>query len=322
MKKRHKLGWVLSISILGIYLGNASWLAGVPDGEVTLLAHRGVHQTYHRKNLDNETCTAERIDPPTHNLLENTFDSMRAAISYGADIIELDIHPTTDGEFVVFHDWTVDCRTEGTGRTRDHSLAELKALDIGYGYTSDNGKTYPFRGQFVGQMPTLSEVLTEFPDTAFMINLKSSSKNDAKALLEYMPGDEWRRISFMGHHAPLSIIKADNPDILYVTRKGTKDCLKTYLMIGWSGYVPKSCHNTYVTVPANLRHLAWGWPHRFEKRLNAVGSRSLLRGDLSGPSAGGIDYAQDLERVPDGYTGIIFTNKIETVGPKLKVAEQ
>ena len=37
---------------------------------------------------------------------------MRAAFAAGADIVELDIHPTTDGQFAVFHDWTLDCRTE------------------------------------------------------------------------------------------------------------------------------------------------------------------------------------------------------------------
>ncbi|MGV3492212.1 MAG: hypothetical protein ACO1OG_12925 [Devosia sp.] len=31
---------------------------------------------YHRENLDSEACTAERIDPPTHELLENTIASM------------------------------------------------------------------------------------------------------------------------------------------------------------------------------------------------------------------------------------------------------
>jgi glycerophosphoryl diester phosphodiesterase len=36
---------------------------------------------------------------------------MRAAFDLGADIVELDVHPTVDGSFVVFHDWTVECRT-------------------------------------------------------------------------------------------------------------------------------------------------------------------------------------------------------------------
>jgi glycerophosphoryl diester phosphodiesterase len=64
------------------------------------------------------------------------------------------VHPTTDGQFAVFHDWTLDCRTDGHGITREHSIADLKKLDIGYGYTTDGGRRYPFRGSGVGMMPT------------------------------------------------------------------------------------------------------------------------------------------------------------------------
>ena len=62
---------------------------------------------------------------------------MQAAFDYGADVVEFDIHPTTDGRFVVFHDRRLDCKTNGQGLTRSHAIKELKALDIGYGYTFD-----------------------------------------------------------------------------------------------------------------------------------------------------------------------------------------
>ena len=318
MKKRSVFAWVTTGIVTVIYLNNASWIAGPPDGELTLLSHRGVHQTYHRQDLTNDACTAERIDTPTHNYLENTIESMRAARGYGANIVELDIHPTTDGEFVVFHDWTVDCRTNGTGKTRDHSLAELQALDIGYGYTADDGQTYPFRGQDAGMMPTLRDVLDTFPSMTFLINIKGRSKSAAQDLLSYLPEDDWHRINFMGHPDALGVLKAAKPGPIYISRQATKSCLKTYLATGWSGYVPKSCHNMYVMVPANLRHLAWGWPHRFENRLNAVGSRSVLIGDLGSHLAGGIDNGRDIDRVPDEYTGIVYTNKIEIIGLVLK----
>ncbi|MFG3757139.1 glycerophosphodiester phosphodiesterase family protein, partial [Klebsiella pneumoniae] len=73
--------------------------------------------------------------PPTHPYLENTIASLQAAFAAGADIAEVDVHPTTDGQFAVFHDWTLDCRTNGSGVTREHAMAELRTLDIGYGYT-------------------------------------------------------------------------------------------------------------------------------------------------------------------------------------------
>ena len=106
-----------------------------------LIAHRGVHQTYHREGLDNFTCTASRINPVSHNYLENTLESIQAAFEYGADMVELDIHPTTEkngvDDLIVFYDWTLDCRTEarcvGGCETNKFSLEYIQSLDIGFG---------------------------------------------------------------------------------------------------------------------------------------------------------------------------------------------
>ena len=116
-----------------VFLNNTNLFDAPHDGRPILLAHRGLHQIYRCDGLTADTCTARRILSPEHPYLENTLASMEAAFRAGADIVELDIHPTADGHFAVFHDWTVDCRTEGKGVTRQHTLAALKALDIGYG---------------------------------------------------------------------------------------------------------------------------------------------------------------------------------------------
>jgi glycerophosphoryl diester phosphodiesterase len=65
----------------------------------------------------------------------------------GADVVEFDVHITKDGQFAVFHDWTMDCRTNAEGVTGDYTMDELKKLDIGYGYTADHGKTSNFAGK-------------------------------------------------------------------------------------------------------------------------------------------------------------------------------
>ena len=54
----------------------------------------------------------------------------------GADIVELDIRVAADRQFVLFHDVELGCRTDGTGRVSQHSVAELQRLDVGYGYTA------------------------------------------------------------------------------------------------------------------------------------------------------------------------------------------
>jgi glycerophosphoryl diester phosphodiesterase len=128
------------------------WPRSLPPKPLSfqLISHRGVHQTFPLDNLENDTCTAKIIDRPTHDFLENTIYSISEAFQYGADMVEIDIHPTTDNQLAVFHDWTIDCRTNGRGITHEQSMTSLKKLDLGYGYTADGGKTYPFRGKAIG----------------------------------------------------------------------------------------------------------------------------------------------------------------------------
>jgi len=64
---------------------------------------------------------------------ENTLAAYRRAISYGVDVIEIDLRGTRDGEVVILHDETLDRTTDGTGKVTDHTLAELKQLNAGSG---------------------------------------------------------------------------------------------------------------------------------------------------------------------------------------------
>lgn len=320
MRKRFRVLFIFAIAIVCIVLYNASFLAPLPDGSLTIMSHRGVHQTFKTKGIGNDTCTAKVILPPKHNFLENTLPSMAEAISHGADMIELDIHPTSDGEFVVFHDWTLQCRTNGRGKTRDHKLAELKALDIGYGYSGDGGQTYPFRGQFIGAMPTLGEVLIAFPDIQFLINMKSRSSQEAQLLLEYLTARQVspKRVVIYGHEKPISKIKTLTSDFTVFSKQSAKACFIHYGLLGWTGYLPKACRSTWVIVPENFRWAVWGWPNRFQSRLDKVGSEAVLTGPQTrSRSNPAIDSTEQLAHIPKNFAGTIWTNRIELIGPEL-----
>jgi glycerophosphoryl diester phosphodiesterase len=301
-----------------LYVWNASWWGAPQTYALDIQAHRGLHQSFSRDGLTRDSCTAARIDTPTHDYIENTLPSMRAALDYGASQIEIDIHPTIDGEFAVFHDWGLACRTNGVGPVRDLSWAQLKDLDIGYGYTADGGISFPFRGQFIGVMPRLSDVLNNFPETRFAVNIKSRSRKEAQLLMRYLEAMDITRLDFIGHHAPMKEIKTIKPEARVMSRQSAKACLLSYMALGWSGYVPKPCHNMTVPVPVNYRRLLWGWPYKFETRLNKRASRSLLIGPLSHAGTAGLDSPEDLKWVPKHYSGIVFTNKAEIIGPILK----
>ena len=62
---------------------------------------------------------------------ENTMTAFRKALEAGADGIELDARMTQDGKIVVMHDSTVDRTTNGSGKVRELSFAEILSLDAG-----------------------------------------------------------------------------------------------------------------------------------------------------------------------------------------------
>ena len=59
---------------------------------------------------------------------ENSPTAFHATSKLPVDQVEFDIHPTNDGEIVVFHDAMLERTSNGSGEMAAHSLAELKAL--------------------------------------------------------------------------------------------------------------------------------------------------------------------------------------------------
>jgi glycerophosphoryl diester phosphodiesterase len=321
--KKIALALVLIVSLLGafVYVTNANF--GPPrSGKPLLLAHRAVAQRFDAANVQRDTCTATLIEPPTHAFLENTLASMQAAFAFGADIVELDVHPTTDGQFAVFHDWTLDCRTDGHGVTREHAMAELKRLDIGYGYTADGGRTYPFRGQGVALMPSLDEVLRTFPDRSFLINIKSNDPDEGRKLAEALrPVAPERRRSLMAYGGDRSIeeLRRNLPDLKVMSRGSLKSCLLRYIASGWTGMTPEACRRMVVLVPINIAPWLWGWPDRFLDRMVAADSAVFVIGAYRGGDfSSGIDTPEDMAGLPSGFTGGVLTNEIEWAGKALR----
>ena len=223
---------------------------------------------------------------------------MRAAFEAGADIVELDIHPTTDGHFAVFHDWTLDCRTDGKGVTREHSLADLKTLDVGHGYSADGGKTFPLRGKGVGAMPTLDEVLAAFPGKGFFIHIKSRDRSEGEKLaarLKRLAPEERVSLAVYGASEPVEEVKRQLPDLYVGARGALKDCLLGYIATGWFGRVPEACRGRVMLVPANVAPWLWGWPNRFMARMKATQTAVFILGDYDGGDfSTGIDSPEDL----------------------------
>lgn len=101
---------------------------------------------------------------------ENTLAAFRCAADVGVSYAELDVHATRDGQIVVIHDETVERTTNGKGKVQEYTLAELRQFDAGYWFSTDT-QQFPFRAAGV-RIPTLAEVLREFPQLKFTVEIK------------------------------------------------------------------------------------------------------------------------------------------------------
>ena len=132
-----------------------TYLAGAP----LLIAHRG----------------GSKVAP------ENTLAAFRQAVEvWEADMLELDVRATSDGEIVVVHDATVDRTTDGTGEVANLTWGALQELDAGYRFAGPDGSE-SYRGKGV-TIPRFEDLLEELPGVR--LNAESKVREAAGGLVE------------------------------------------------------------------------------------------------------------------------------------------
>jgi glycerophosphoryl diester phosphodiesterase len=135
----------------------------------------------------------------------NTMYAFKRSLQVGADMLELDVGVTKDGQVVVMHDTTVDRTTNGRGTVASFTLRKLRKLDAAYWFSGGANAyshtrpraAYRLRGVATGKrrppagftradfrVPTLREVLRAFPDTPINVEIKGRTK--AEELQEYL----------------------------------------------------------------------------------------------------------------------------------------
>ncbi len=121
------------------------------------------------------------------NIPENTLLALEAAVKIGVDVLESDIRFTKDNVPILYHDEDLVRITGKDEKVRKKTLDELLQFDLGYNFTTDVGRTYPFRGKGL-TVVTLEEALKRFPDTILNLDIKDTFKEApdevARILLE------------------------------------------------------------------------------------------------------------------------------------------
>ena len=96
---------------------------------------------------------------------ENSLQAIQNSIDMGADIIEIDVRKTKDGQLVLMHDKTIDRTTTGKGLLSDWTLKDLKKLYL------KTGAQTPSRQK----IPTLQEAMLKAKGK-ILVNIDKSYK--------------------------------------------------------------------------------------------------------------------------------------------------
>lgn len=170
---------------------------------------------------------------------EATLPAFANALEVGADVIEFDVHASSDGVIVVMHDETVDRTTDGTGAIKDMSFDELRSLDAGYRFTPDGGQTFPYRGMGI-QIPSLDEVFESFPEQTYLIEIKQEEPSLVPTFLATLAdhGVEDRVVVASFNQVTIDEVRAGNP-ALY-TAFTAPEMIEFFSMGDSPDYVPPS----------------------------------------------------------------------------------
>lgn len=124
---------------------------------------------------------------------ENTLPAYQAAIDAGADFFEVDVRTTSDGQFVLMHDSDVHRTTNGSGKVRELTFQQIRALDAGAKFAPE------FQGV---KVPTLDEAL-------------SLAEGKAGIYLDVKDADPEQLVNtVVQHHMEHHVLVYGNPELL------------------------------------------------------------------------------------------------------------
>jgi glycerophosphoryl diester phosphodiesterase len=207
---------------------------------------------------------------------ENTLAGIRAALTLGADAIEIDLHCTSDGVPVLIHDETVDRTTDGEGKVAALSLRQARKLDAGEGE----------------RIPTLREVLREVDGRALMVlEIKASGiEREVLDVVRKARALEWCAVHSFKSRVVERVRKLE-PRMPCTLLTGGRDEIKDWSKVfalalerGAQGVAP---HHSAITAElvraANLRELrisTWTVNSRADVRRVAAAGVAALTSDF------------------------------------------
>ncbi|PHF01691.1 glycerophosphodiester phosphodiesterase [Bacillus wiedmannii] len=122
---------------------------------------------------------------------EHTIQAYKLGQQLKGDYIEIDLQMTKDGHLVAMHDETVNRTTNGKGLVREHTLEEIKQLNVG-SFFNEKHPALAKKEFEDTTVPTLEEIIETFRNsTNYYIETKSPD--------EY-PGMEEKLLEIIQHY--------------------------------------------------------------------------------------------------------------------------
>ena len=239
---------------------------------------------------------------------ENTLPAFEAAIEQGVEILEFDLHPTSDLVPVVVHDATVDRTTDGHGEIASLSLTEVRELNASWwqGSHAEDGFRRTSPSDKNARISTFAEFLEVFSGRAAM-NIQVKSPPPPEMLTEicrlfrhhnlyasaylsmgtYAEGSEVRKIDAQ---IPLCILgdqnRMDEASLRKLHKFGVaciqpmrrdvtpENCaLARSLGLPTNVFWANDAETTEKFVEAGVQGILTDWPDRVHTALKALGRR-------------------------------------------------
>ncbi|HUE93518.1 glycerophosphodiester phosphodiesterase [Pseudomonas sp.] len=164
---------------------------------------------------------------------ENSLFAFERASALGVDMLEMDLHLSSDGELVVIHDSTLERTTDGAGPVAALSLAQLQALDAGYRWSADGGQSYPYRDQGI-RIPRFAEVLDGFPDMPKVIEIKVADVGMEALLCDALEAHQQRDLVIVGsfYDRSLQLFREQCPGVATSAGPGS---VRMLVALNWTG---------------------------------------------------------------------------------------
>lgn len=167
---------------------------------------------------------------------ENTLEAFRLAVErWRADMLEMDVRLSRDGEVMVVHDATVDRTTDGSGAVAALTAVEIQRLDAGARFRDPGGRA-SFRGRGV-VVPRFEDVLLALPHARLNVEAKEAPVAEPLVDIVRRHGAEARVLVAAEHEASRRSVRG-YPGPWGASRAHVGRFWLLHRLPGGAGYVP------------------------------------------------------------------------------------